>query len=112
MYFSGSQTVTGFARRIAASRSKTGALVATIAITLLMALSTEQSHAHEQQERAFECEICMDFSFGDDLLPVDRPDIAAPAPVENYSFPRFFNSETRIIRLNSRGPPAIPTPSF
>ena len=60
-----------------AQSPKLWALNAVLSVSLLVALGTELSHAHENYELEYECEICMDkdtqiLLFGGAALPEER----------------------------------------
>lgn len=86
-------------------RRRSVVVSALFAFALILSQTVETSHAHEHDETEFECEICLQFGFSDDVdviaaisdffeksAPSDDPSIiAVPASLAS--------------KANSRGPP-------
>ncbi len=95
------------AARLLAERSKLAATSAMLVVAMLIALSTELSHAHEDHEQEFECEICLDFSFSDDLIIASTNSEKSQIPSRNNSDLIVTASDSLAVEANSRAPPQV-----
>ena len=80
-------------------------LSAVLALSLLLAQHTDYSHAHENHEHEIECEICLAFGIGDELIIQDSATNSFHQ-TSNIQLPDSLASITSVVfEANSRGPP-------
>jgi len=87
------------------SRRYLAALSAVFALSLLLAQHTDYSHAHENHEHEIECEICLAFGIGDELI-IQNLDTNSVYQISDSQFPDSLVSISSVVfEANSRGPP-------